>query len=92
MKAISINQEAMSITAQSGCQAIDLETPLQALGLSIVMGAANDTGIGGITLGGGSGFLTGQYGLVVDNLLAANVVLANGNVLVASEKENSDLF
>ena len=56
------------------------------------MGAANDTGIGGLTLGGGSGFLSGQYGLVIDNLLAARVVLADGSVVQASEKSNADLF
>ena len=90
------------------------------LGLSVVMGAANDTGksssrrflspdvpyslcslhayllylsgIGGLTLGGGSGFLSGQYGLVIDNLLSARVVLADGRVLEASEEKNPDLF
>jgi FAD/FMN-containing dehydrogenase len=45
-----------------------------------------------LTLGGGSGFLTGQYGLVIDNLLAAKIVLANGTVVSASEEENPDLF
>lgn len=73
-----------------------------------MMGAANDTGkstssnhrrpliirlgIGGITLGGGSGYLTGQYGLVIDNLLAARVVIADGTVLECSEQKNADLF
>ncbi|KAH7390390.1 hypothetical protein BKA64DRAFT_757712 [Cadophora sp. MPI-SDFR-AT-0126] len=92
LKKVEIDVEGMSITAGGGCQAVDLETPLQELGLSIVMGAANDTGIGGLTLGGGSGFLTGQYGLVIDNLLSARVVLADGRVLEASEEKNSDLF
>jgi len=49
-------------------------------------------GIGGLTLGGGSGYLTGQYGLVIDNLLVARVVIANGTVLECSEEKNSDLF
>ncbi|PVH75609.1 FAD-binding domain-containing protein [Cadophora sp. DSE1049] len=92
LKKVEIDVEGMSITAGGGCQAVDLETPLQELGLSVVMGAANDTGIGGLTLGGGSGFLTGQYGLVIDNLLSARVVLANGRVLEASEEKNPDLF
>ncbi|KAE8454687.1 hypothetical protein EG329_000310 [Mollisiaceae sp. DMI_Dod_QoI] len=92
MKKVSIDKEGMKITAQGGCQAADLEFPLQELGLSVVMGAANDTGIGGLTLGGGSGYLTGQYGLVIDNLLAARVVIADGSVLEASEEKNPDLF
>lgn len=50
------------------------------------------TGIGGLTLGGGSGLLTGQHGLVIDNLVAAKVVTANGTVLEASEEKNPDLF
>jgi FAD/FMN-containing dehydrogenase len=53
---------------------------------------ADQAGIGGITLGGGSGLLTGQYGLVIDNLLAARVVLADGQVLEVSTTSNPDLF
>lgn len=52
----------------------------------------SNTGIAGLTLGGGSGPLTGRYGLVIDNLLAARVVIANGIVLNCSKDENSDLF
>lgn len=49
-------------------------------------------GIGGLTLGGGSGYLTGQHGLIIDNLLAARVVIADGSVLEASEEKSPDLF
>ncbi|TGO35292.1 hypothetical protein BHYA_0163g00070 [Botrytis hyacinthi] len=56
------------------------------------MGLASDTGIAGLTLGGGSGPLTGRDGLVIDNLLSARVVIANGIVLNCSKDENSDLF
>jgi len=45
-----------------------------------------------LTLGGGSGWLTGQYGHTIDNLLSVKMVIANGDIAVASEKENSDLF
>ncbi|KAL5324840.1 hypothetical protein ACEPPN_005959 [Leptodophora sp. 'Broadleaf-Isolate-01'] len=92
MKKVEVDVDGMSITAGGGCQAVDLETTLQELGLSVVMGAANDTGIGGLTLGGGSGCLTGQYGLVINNVLSARVVLADGRVLEASKDTNPDLF
>ncbi|KAF7885164.1 hypothetical protein EAF00_010982 [Botryotinia globosa] len=92
MRKVSIDKENMKITAQDGCRAADLETPLQTEGLSVVMGLASDTGIAGLTLGGGSGPSTSRYGLVIDNLLAARVVIANGIVLNCSKDENSDLF
>lgn len=106
LRKVSIDLESKTATAQGGCKAVDLEEPLAVEGYSVVMGAFNDTGkfaatirnrltilgIGGLTLGGGSGLLTGQYGLVIDNLLAARVVLADGRVLEASESTNPDLF
>jgi FAD/FMN-containing dehydrogenase len=49
-------------------------------------------GIAGLTLGGGSGWLTGQYGHAIDNLLSVRMVIASGDVVTASEEENSDLF
>ncbi|KAL1706737.1 hypothetical protein EV121DRAFT_289123 [Schizophyllum commune] len=61
-------------------------------GLSMVGGTVNDTGVAGLTLGGGFGFLSGQYGLAIDNLLAATVVTADGSTLLASQTENPDLF
>ncbi|KAL1683359.1 hypothetical protein EV122DRAFT_273482 [Schizophyllum commune] len=61
-------------------------------GLSMVGGTVNDTGVAGLTLGGGFGFLSGQYGLAIDNLLEATVVTADGSTLLASQTENPDLF
>ncbi|KAH9955082.1 FAD-binding domain-containing protein [Russula dissimulans] len=61
-------------------------------GLASVAGSVNHTGVSGLLLGGGFGFLTGQHGLVVDNLLQATIVTANGKALTVSEEENADLF
>ncbi|KAH9969342.1 hypothetical protein BJV74DRAFT_983511 [Russula compacta] len=61
-------------------------------GLASVAGTVNHTGVSGLLLGGGFGFLTGQYGLVIDNLLQATIVTANGTALTLSDSENADLF
>ncbi|GES63905.1 hypothetical protein ATETN484_0009059200 [Aspergillus terreus] len=92
MRRVSVDKEAMTVTAQGGCIARDVELPLEAEGLATVFGAVNETGIGGLTLGGGVGFLTGAHGLAADNLVSARMVLANGQVVTASDDENSDLF
>lgn len=89
---VKVDRQAQTVTAGGGCMAGDLEVPAAKEGLHVVFGAVNDTGIGGLSLGGGVGMLSGQYGLAVDNILGARVVLANGDVVVANEKENADLF
>jgi hypothetical protein len=70
----------------------DVDHATHAYGLAVPSGIISTTGVGGLTLGGGIGHLTRQHGLTIDNLLAADVVLADGRIVVASADENDDLF
>ncbi|KAL4798362.1 hypothetical protein BDV19DRAFT_376935 [Aspergillus venezuelensis] len=87
-----VDVEKKTITAEGGCRWEDIDMPLGKHGLATVGGRVGNTGIGGLSLGGGVGWLSGKYGLVVDNLLAVKVVLADGRIVTASKTENEDLF
>ncbi|KAK4074330.1 FAD binding protein [Trichoderma simmonsii] len=92
MRNVTVDKDSKLITAQGGALWADVDNAAIEKGLATVGGTVNHTGIGGLTLGGGLGWLTGLYGTVVDNLVAAKVVIADGSLLTASEKENADLF
>ncbi len=92
MRAVSVDESAKTIIAQGGALWEDVDNAAAAKGLATVGGTVNHTGIGGLTLGGGFGWLSGRFGSTVDNLLAVKVVVADGRILAASEAENSDLF
>lgn len=92
MRKVTVDAAAMTITAQGGTIWEDVDLAAAEHGLATVGGTVNHTGVGGLTLGGGYGWLTGKYGLTIDNLLAAEVVLADGRIATASETENPDLF
>lgn len=78
--------------AQAGCLLGDVDCETQLHGLAAILGFISNTGIAGLTLGGGFGYLTRRFGWTSDNLLSMEVVTADGRVVRASEKENADLF
>ncbi|KAK6823210.1 hypothetical protein RU639_005855 [Aspergillus parasiticus] len=92
MNKVTADTEKKTLTVQGGAVWKDVDEAGAEYGLAAVGGTVNHTGVGGLTLGGGYGWLSGQYGLTIDNLLAATVVLADGQVVTASATENSDLF
>ncbi|KAK9264414.1 fad binding domain protein [Lipomyces tetrasporus] len=92
MRCVTVDSNNKTATAQGGALWLDVDVAAETHGLATVGGTVNNTGIGGLTLGGGHGWLTGKYGQVVDNLLSVKLVLADGSIATASEAENSELF
>lgn len=92
MKGLHVDLKTRKVRAQPGCRLGDLDRETQIFGLAVPAGIVTDTGIAGLTLGGGFGWLTRRFGYTCDNLVSADVVTADGSFLKASEKENSDLF
>jgi len=92
IKYVHVDPASQTIRAGGGCTWGDVDHAAHAFGLAVPSGIISTTGVGGLTLGGGLGHLTRKYGLTIDNLLAADVVLADGRFIVASAEENSDLF
>ena len=92
MKGVRVDSAARTARAQPGIKWIEFDRETQAFGLATTGGTASDTGIAGLTLGGGLGWLSNKYGLTVDNLISADVVIANGRLLTVSGTENQDLF
>ena len=92
MREVVVGPEVLTATCGGGSLWEDFDTPSQRHGLATPGGTFGDTGVAGLTLGGGIGHLTPSYGLTLDNLLAATVVTADGDVVSASESENPDLF
>jgi FAD/FMN-containing dehydrogenase len=92
MRQVVVDLESQTATCGGGSLWEDIDTAGQRHGLATPGGTFGDTGVAGLTLGGGIGHLTPSYGLTLDNLLDATVVTADGSVLSASENENPDLF
>lgn len=92
LRNVEVEVEKKLLRIQGGCTWGDVDNAGAKHGLATVGGTVADTGVGGLTLGGGYGFLSGQHGLTIDNLVEATVVLASGEVVKASKSENADLF
>jgi FAD/FMN-containing dehydrogenase len=92
MKGIRVEPDARTVRVEAGCTWGDVDHATHAFGLAVPSGIISTTGVSGLTLGGGHGYLTRKYGLTVDNLLEADVVLADGSFVTASAEENEDLF
>jgi FAD/FMN-containing dehydrogenase len=92
MKGIRVDPARRTAQAQGGLTLGEFDHETQAFGLATTLGVVSVTGISGLTLGGGLGWLNGKHGLACDNLLSADVVTADGRLLTASDEENEDLF
>jgi FAD/FMN-containing dehydrogenase len=92
MRAIRVDAPRRTARAEGGCTWRDLDHETAAFGLATTGGIIPATGIGGLTLGGGLGWLMRKHGLSCDNLLSADIVLANGELVTANPTENADLF
>ncbi|KAL4807491.1 hypothetical protein BDV18DRAFT_168010 [Aspergillus unguis] len=92
INSVVLDAGSKTVRVGGGCRARDLNVALEGTGLAVIQGIVDDTGIGGITLGGGYGWLSGRHGLLIDNLVSVTMVVADGRIVVASEHENPDLF
>ena len=92
MKGIHVDPQARTARAEAGVLWGELDRETQLFGLATVGGIVSHTGLSGLTLGGGIGWLMRKYGATVDNLLSVDLVTADGELVTASENENPDLF
>lgn len=92
MKGVHVDADKATATVGPGCLLSDVDQETQLYGLAVPLGINSTTGVAGLTLGGGFGWITGKHGLTIDNLLSAKVVCADGELRVASATQNADLF
>ncbi|HXY38311.1 MAG TPA: FAD-binding oxidoreductase [Vicinamibacteria bacterium] len=92
LRGIRVDPKQKTVRVEGGCLWGDVDHATHPFGLAVPCGFISTTGVGGLTLGGGIGYLSRKYGLTIDNLLAVDVVLADGRLVTASPEENKDLF
>ncbi len=92
MRYTHVDPKAGTVRAGGGSTWADVDHATHPFGLAVPSGIISSTGVGGLTLGGGMGHLTRRYGLTIDNLIAADLVLADGSFVTANEWQNEDLF
>ena len=92
MKSTRVDPANRTVRVDAGCTSGDVDHATHPFGLAVPFGIVSSTGVAGLTLGGGTGYLTRQYGLTIDNLLEADVVLADGRFVTANKSQHPDLF
>lgn len=92
MRRVLVDQQSQTAQIDGGCLLGDVDFETQLHGLAVSAGIVSHTGVGGLTLGGGFGWISRKYGFTIDNLLTAEVVTADGQLLTASLEKNPDLF
>ena len=92
MKGVRVNPAARTVRVGPGCTTGDVDHATYAFGQAVPFGIVSTTGVAGLTLSGGHGYLSRQYGLAIDSLIEADVVLADGSFVTASETQNADLL
>jgi len=92
LRSTTVSPGNHTVRADAGCTWGDVDHATTAFGMAVPSGIVGSTGVAGLTLGGGMGYLSRRFGLTVDNLLAADAVLADGTFVTASEDSHSDLF
>jgi len=92
LKGVRVDPVAGTVRVEPGCTNADVDHAAHPFGLAVPGGIVGSTGVAGLTLGGGHGYLTRAHGLTIDNLIEADVVLADGRVVTASAREHPDLF
>jgi FAD/FMN-containing dehydrogenase len=92
MKGVRVDPKSKAVRVSPGCTTGDVDHATHAFGQAVPFGILSTTGVAGLTLSGGHGYLSRQYGLAADNLLEADVVLADGSFVTASETDNADLL